>query len=38
MKGGSPSDYGVLNGINDALRADPGYLCLHHETMQAKSH
>ena len=33
MLGGSPTNSGVFNWINSALRADPGYLRLHHETM-----
>ena len=35
MQEGSPSDCGVIKWINGALRADPDYLCLHHEMMQA---
>ena len=34
MQGGSPSDRGVINWINGALRADHDYLRLHHETIQ----
>ncbi|WMV21107.1 hypothetical protein MTR67_014492 [Solanum verrucosum] len=26
----------MLNWINEALDADPGYLCLHHNKMQDK--
>ena len=29
---------GVLNWINGVLDADPGYLCLHHNKMQANWH
>uniref|UniRef100_M1ANQ8 Late blight resistance protein n=1 Tax=Solanum tuberosum TaxID=4113 RepID=M1ANQ8_SOLTU len=36
-QGGSPTTL-KLNWINDALDADPGFLCLHHKTMQSKWH
>ena len=32
------TDSGVLNWINGVLDADPGYLRLHHKTMQANWH
>ena len=32
------TDYGVLNWINGVPDADPGYLRLHHKTMQANWH
>nr|ABI34394.1 Mutator transposable element-related protein, putative [Solanum tuberosum] len=32
------TDSGVLSRINDVLDADPGYLCLHHNKMQANWH
>ena len=38
MQGGSPSDYRMLHWINGALRVDPGYVCVHHEMMQANWH
>ena len=38
MQGGSPSDCVLLNGINDALRADLGYLRTHHEMIQDNWH
>uniref|UniRef100_M1DPS4 Late blight resistance protein n=1 Tax=Solanum tuberosum TaxID=4113 RepID=M1DPS4_SOLTU len=31
-------DSGVLNWINGVLDVDPGYLCLHHNKMQANWH
>nr|AAT39301.2 Late blight resistance protein, putative [Solanum demissum] len=32
------TDSGVLSWINDVQDADPGYLNLHHQTMQANWH
>ncbi|WMV30889.1 hypothetical protein MTR67_024274 [Solanum verrucosum] len=32
------TDSGVLSWINDVQDADPGYLYLHHKTMQANWH
>ena len=32
------TDSGVLSWINDVQDADPGYLNLHHKTMQANWH
>ena len=38
VQGGSQTDFGVLNSINDALDVDPHYLRRHHNTMQGNMH
>lgn len=38
MQEGSPKRLRVPNLINKALRADPGYMHLHHDTMRPSWH
>ena len=38
MQGGSPTYFGVLNCISEALDADHDYLRLHYNKMQANWH
>ena len=38
MQGGSSTDSECSSYINEVLNVDPGYMCLHHNKMQANWH